>query len=122
MLKSIDRIQIAAHSIEEASVGWRALLGAELQSEDRIAALDAKRASYRLGRSVIEILEPDGAGAIADALQARGRAHLFAAGLSTEDFEGTLARLRSKGIEPSIENGQAFFNAEAALGIDTPVE
>lgn len=118
MLKTIDRIQIATESAERAAHGWLTVLGAELDSTDTVAALSAKRTTYRLGRGAIEFLEPDGEGIIANALEVRGRSHLFAGGVSTGDFEAVVARLKSQGIEPAIENGQAFFNAASAVGVD----
>ncbi len=121
MLKEVDRIQIATEDAAAAAAGWKDLLGAEHQGADRVHALAAKRTTYRLGRGEIEFLEPDGAGPIQAALQKRGRAHLFAAGASTDDMDGVLARLRSRGLNPHLENGKAYLNAAAALGVDFPL-
>lgn len=118
MLKTIDRIQFATDDAERTASGWVEFLGAELEGKDSISALGAKRTTYRLGRGAVEFLEPDGAGAIQDAMKTRKRPHLFAGGVSSEDFEGTVARLRSKGIDPALENGQAFFNAKDCIGVD----
>jgi hypothetical protein len=121
MLKEIDRIQIATENADAAAAGWTQLLGAELHGTDRVHALAAKRTTYRLGRGEIEFLEPDGAGPIQKALQKRGRAHLYAAGASTDDLDLLLGRLRSRGLEPAVEGGQAFLDAGGVLGVDFPL-
>lgn len=121
MLRTIDRVQIATNDAKQTAELWNTLLGAEEDSSDRVDALGARRVTSRLGSGAIEFLEPDGTGLIANALKKRGRPHLFAGGVSTSDFEGVVARLRSKNVEMAIEEDQAFFNAEAALGVDSPL-
>lgn len=121
MLKTIDRIQIATRDAEGAAGVWADVLGAERVSEDRVAALGARRVSSRLGKGFIEFLEPDGPGVIADALQARKRAHLFAGGVSAPDFDAAVRHVESKGVEVAIENGQAFLNPEIFVGVPSPL-
>lgn len=121
MLKTIDRVQIATDNAAKTAETWTALLGGEVESRDHVTALGAKRVTMALGSGAIEFLEPEGTGVIADALKKRGRSHLFAGGISTQDFEGVVARLRSKNVDLAIEDHQAFFNAEPALGVDTPL-
>jgi hypothetical protein len=108
MLKQIDRVQMAVPDRMAAAEGWVALLGAEHAGDDRLAGLAARRSRYRLGAGWIELLEPDGAGPVADAVAGCG-AHLFAAGTSTEDLEGLVARIRERGGAPLVEGGQAFL-------------
>jgi hypothetical protein len=93
MLTQIDRILLATPDAAAAAVKWRAMLGAEEAGRDRAALLAARRITLRAGTSDIEILEPDGAGLLADELKRRGRAHLFAAGATSSDatFVGALA-------------------------------
>jgi hypothetical protein len=121
MLKSIDRIQVAVPNADEAARGWVDLLGAEFDSRGKVRALAATRAAYRIGRGFVEFLEPDGSGRIDAALKKRGRAHLFAGGISTDDHAGEIAKLRQRGIEVSVEGGQAFLNAKPAPGVDAPL-
>lgn len=113
MLERIDRIQLAVPDRGAAAEAWRALLGAEPDGEDRVACLAARRSRLRLGDGLVEILEPDGAGPVADAVAARG-GHLFAAGASTGDVDALAAHLRRQGIEPALEGGQAFVDPAAA--------
>lgn len=121
MLKTIDRVQIATDKAKETAKLWCDLLGAEIESSDHVSALGARRVTAALGSGAVEFLEPDGTGIIANALKNRGRSHLFAGGISTSDFEGVVARLRSRKVELAIEDHQAFFNASPALGVDTPL-
>jgi len=114
MLDRIDRVQMAVPDRKAAAAGWIAILGAEPDGEDRISALAARRTRLRLGDGAIELLEPDGEGAVAQAVRANG-AHLFAAGASSADLDALLARLRSLDATVVVEAGQAFVAPVAGL-------
>jgi hypothetical protein len=109
MLKRIDRLQVAVPDRGAAKECWTQLLGAEPAGEDRIACLAARRTRLRLADGFIELLEPDGAGLLSDAVTKRG-AHLYAAGATTDDLDGLVAHLRSQGLEPFVEADQAFVD------------
>src|SRR3990167_5253446 len=64
MLTEIDRVLLATPDAETTAAKWRALLGAEEVSRDALPGLAARRLALRLGTSDIELLEPDGAGAV----------------------------------------------------------
>jgi len=113
MLTRIDRIQLAVPDLSSAAEGWVALLGAEPAGEDRCAALGARRTRLRLGSGWIELLEPDGAGPVADAVAKRG-GHLFAAGAATSDLDALLSQLRDQGAAPVLEQDQVFLALAAA--------
>jgi len=115
MLKRIDRLQLAVPDRAAAGAGWVTLLGAERHGEDRVTGLAARRSRYRLGTGWIELLEPDGAGPVADAVKRRG-GHLFAAGASTDDLPALEKRLRERGIEPWVEDGQIHLDSDATGG------
>ena len=115
MLERIDRLQLAVPETGAAAEGWLTLLAAEPAGEDKIAGLGARRRRLRLGQGWLELLEPDGAGPVADAVARRG-AHLFAAGASTRDLDGLLARIRERGADPLVEGGQAFLEPAATGG------
>lgn len=114
MLTRIDRIQLAVPDRRAAQRSWVQLLGAEVEGEDRVACLGASRGLYRVGRGRVELLEPDGAGPVADAVAKRGP-HLFAAGAATRDLDGLVAHLVERGMSPTVERGQAFLDP-AAVG------
>jgi hypothetical protein len=113
MLNRIDRLQLAVPNREAASVGWIELLGAVPAGEDRVSCLGALRSRYRLGRGFIELLEPEGAGPVADAVGERG-GHLFAAGAATSDLDALVAHLHAQGVETSREGDQVFIDPAAS--------
>ena len=115
MLSRIDRIQLAVAEAAPVARRWAELLGAQEAGRDRLACLGAARTSLRLGSGWIELLEPDGAGAIADALSRRG-AHLFAAGAAAADLAALKAHLGALGVRPAAEAGQLHLD-EADTGV-----
>jgi len=115
VLTRIDRVQMAVSDAGAAAAPWQALLGAEPDGHDRVDALGARRRRLRLGSGCVELLEPDGTGPVAEAVERRG-AHLFAAGAATPDVAALGARLREQGVEAQEESGQLFVSP-GALGI-----
>jgi hypothetical protein len=109
MLVEIDRLQLATGEPEAAVARWQQLLGAEPAGRDRIGCLGAARSTLRVGRSVVEILTPDGAGLVADAVARRG-AHMFSAGASTRDLPAVQKRLSDFTGNTVLENGQLFID------------
>jgi hypothetical protein len=103
---------LAVPDSRAAAAGWIDLLGAEPEGQDHIKCLGAKRHSYRLGTGIVELLEPDGSGAIADAVTKRG-GHLFSAGASTNEFDRLVAHLQNQKLDPLVEAGQAFLDPAA---------
>jgi len=116
MLTAIDRVQMAVPDAGRVAALWQGILGAEPAGQDRLALLGAKRTALRLGRGWLELLEPDGAGPVADAVARRG-GHMFAAGASAPDLAALRARLVANGRTPAEEGGQLFLDA-AGTGID----
>lgn len=113
MLLEIDRVQLAVPEARGVIEKWQSLLGAEESGRDKIACLGAARTSLRLGTGIVEILEPDGAGVVADAIASRG-AHMFSAGASCLDVARVQASLNAETIK---EGGQLFIRGED-IGID----
>lgn len=116
MLSRVDRLQMAVPDRRAAARGWVQLLRAEHDSDDRVECLAAARSRYRLGTGWIELLEPDGAGPLASAIEARGGGHLFAGGMATPDLPGLAAHLTSQGVDPPHEHGQLFLDTEHTGG------
>ena len=106
-------MQLAVPDAAAAAEGWTALVGAEHHRDDEVPPLRARRSTYRIGTGFVEFLEPDGAGTLADVVQAR-EGHLFCGGVSTPDIGPVVARLRSKGMEPVVYRGQAFLHPSVA--------
>lgn len=120
MLTEIDRVQLAVTDRQAAAQGWQQLLGAEHVRDDRVACLNALRSVYRVGRSEVEFLSPDGTGAIDRALKERGRPHLFAAGAATPDLDALVAHVEKQGTPCHLENGQAFLTYRQSGQPDLP--
>jgi hypothetical protein len=114
MLTEIDRVQLATPDAAGAAASWLAMVGAEEIGRDRVAHLAARRTTLRAGTSDIELLEPDGAGLVADELTRRGRAHLFAAGAASPDAGYVAERARAAGAAHHAENGRHMIT----LGIE----
>ena len=109
MLTEIDRVLLATPNIEATAAKWKTLLGAEEVSRDTLSGLAAKRLTLRLGTSDIELLEPDGAGAVKTALKRRGRAHLFAAGAASPDPGQVAETARAHGAVHRAEDGRHYL-------------
>lgn len=109
MLSRIDRVQLAVPDAALAAEGWIALLGAERAGEDRVAGLAARRTRLRAGSGWVELLSPDGAGPVADAVASRG-AHLYAAGAATPDLASLRKYLEQRGVDPLSEGGQLHLD------------
>jgi hypothetical protein len=108
MLARVDRVQVVATNRAAVAAAFTRLLDAPVVREDRVGGLAARRSVLRLGRSEVELLEPDGTGVVADFLSAT-RGGLFAAGFATEDVSGLRARLTASGVACGEEGGQLFI-------------
>lgn len=114
MRPEIDRVQLAVTDRREAAQGWQRLLGAEHRRDDKVACLGALRSVYQVGSSEIEFLEPDGVGIIADSLTARGRPHLFGAGVAVPDLDALTRHITALGHDCRAEGDQVHLRyAEA---------
>ena len=111
MFTRVDRVQVAVADRAAAAAAFRRLLDGETAREDRVGCLAARRTVLQLGSSQVELLEPDGAGAIADFL-ARTKGGLFGAGVATRDLPGIKARLRARHIAFAEEGSQIFLAPE----------
>ena len=103
MLTNVDRVQLVVANRSEAADGWVRLLGAEHARDDKVACLGALRSVYQVGSSEVEFLEADGTGAVANSLKARGRPHLFAAGVATPDLGALIAHIEMTGASLTKE-------------------
>lgn len=116
MLLEIDRIQLAVPDVSRVVDRWQSILGAEVSGVDKVACLNAARTSLRLGCGFVELLEPDGAGILADAVSGRGE-HMFAAGVSCPDVKQVQENLASRYNNIAAEREQLHIDG-ADIGID----
>ena len=115
MLTRVDRVQVVVTDRRAAAAAYGRLLDAQAVHEDGVRALAARRTILRLGRSDVELLEPDGAGVVSEFL-AQTKGGLFAAGFATRDLGRLRGHLRTSGVAVAEEHGQLFL-APDALGI-----
>jgi hypothetical protein len=120
VLTRIDRVVLAVPERASAAGAWADLLGAEVETEDKVGGLAATRTRLRLGAGRVDLLEPDGAGPVQDVVAKRG-AHLYAAGLATTDVRDVLHRLQQQGIthlnEGTTLDGEVWVNAGHGLRV-----
>lgn len=114
MLSRVDRVQLAVADRRTAAVPFARLLDAAITSEDAVAPLAARRTTLAAGRAVIELLEPDGAGPVAEHLAAMGPG-LFAAGVATPALDELRHRFIERRVDFAEAGGQLFL-APAATG------
>jgi hypothetical protein len=108
-------VQLAVPDRATAARPFVALLAAVVADEDAVAPLGARRTTLRAGRAAIELLSPDGPGAVAAHLAQAGPG-LFAAGFATADLAALRARLVAREV-PFAETGdQLHLGAEATGG------
>jgi hypothetical protein len=115
MLTQVDRVQLVVSDRSRALVSFSKLLGAALVRKDVVRALGALRNVLRVGRSEVELLEPDGVGAAADFLK-QTRGGLFAAGFTVADPGALRSHLATRGVEFAEAGGQLLLRSEA-LGV-----
>jgi len=98
MFDKIDHIGIAVYSIEDKLPLYRDVLGLEFLGDEIVAEQKVRVAFFRLGESMIELLEPtDDEGPIARFLERHGEGiHHVAAG--TEDIEAAREQAEQGGL------------------------
>ena len=112
MLTEVDRLLVATPDAAAAAAAWRSVLGAEEVHSGPAPALGARRTVVRAGRSDVEFLQPDGTGAIADALSRRGRAHVWAAGAASPDPGAVAGTARAAGARVGSEGDRVHVELE----------
>jgi catechol 2,3-dioxygenase-like lactoylglutathione lyase family enzyme len=120
MLKRVDRVQIAVADSTAAGKVVTEVFGAELVNRDQAAPLGAKRITMQAGSSLIEILEPDGAGAVADFVSKWGGG-LFGAGFSVDDPDAAAHQLTKQGVSFDQSAGQLYLDSGATFGMRTVI-
>ncbi len=120
MLKRVDRIQIAVADSSAAERVAAEVFGAELVNRDKAAPLGARRATTQAGTSLIEILEPDGAGAVQDFVS-KWETGLFGAGFSVDDPGAAAHHLAKCGVGFEHCAGQLYLDDAATFGMRTVI-
>ena len=120
MLKRVDRVQIAVADAAAAERVVAEVFGGEMVRRDKAPPVGAKRVTMQAGTSLIEILEPDGAGAVQDFMSKWGGG-LFAAGFSVEDTDAAARHLTKCDVEFEQSGGQLYLDPAATFGMRTVI-
>ena len=116
MLAHLDRVQVVVSERRSAVAAYTRLVDAAVVREDAVRRVGARRTVLQVGNSEIELLEPDGAGPVADCL-ARGGG-VFAAGFATPDMARLRAHLATRGVEGTLsDDGTQLYLAPDTLGV-----
>lgn len=116
MLKRVDRVQIAVADLDPAERVAAAVLGAETLRRDKVAPLCARRATMQTGASLVELLQPDGAGPVQEFVDRWGSG-LFAAGFSVDDLDAAARHFDRRGARFERAAGQLLVDPSATLGM-----
>jgi catechol 2,3-dioxygenase-like lactoylglutathione lyase family enzyme len=120
MLKRVDRIQIAVTDRASAERVVAEVFGAELVRRDGASPIRAKRSTMQAGTSLIEILEPDGAGPVQDFVS-KWESGLFGVGFSVDDSEAAAHHLEKLSVRFEQLNGQLYLDPAATFGMRTVI-
>jgi hypothetical protein len=120
MLKRVDRVQIAVANRNAAEEVVEEIFGGELVRRDEAAPLAARRSTMQAGSSLIELLEPDGAGAVQDFVSKWGSG-LFGAGFSVDDPDAAAHHLTKSGVNFDQSAGQLYLDSGATFGMRTVI-
>jgi catechol 2,3-dioxygenase-like lactoylglutathione lyase family enzyme len=117
MVKRVDRIHIAVRDNAAAERVVAEVFGGELLRRDDLSILHAKRSTMQAGSSLIELLEADGAGPIADFV-AKYDGGLYGAGFSVADLDAAARHLETNGVRFERALGQLYLDPKATFGIN----
>jgi catechol 2,3-dioxygenase-like lactoylglutathione lyase family enzyme len=120
MLKRVDRILIAVPDRTAADRTVAEVFGAELVRRDAAPPIRAKRSTMQAGTSLIELLEPDGAGPVQDFVS-KWQSGLFGVGFSVDDTEAAAHQLKKSDVRFEQANGQLYLDPAATFGMRTVI-
>jgi len=120
MLKRVDRVQIAVRDRAAAERAVAEVFGGELLRRDDLSILRAQRSTMQAGTSLVELLEPDGAGPIADFV-AKYDGGLYGAGFSVEDVEIAARHFDSCGVHFQRASGQLYLDPKETFGLNAVI-
>lgn len=120
MLKRVDRVQIAVADRAAAERAVIEVFGGELLRRDDLAILHARRSTMQAGQSLIELLEPDGAGPVADFVS-NYHSGLYGAGFSVADLDEAAHYLDRNGVRFERAAGQFYLDPRATFGLNAVI-
>jgi catechol 2,3-dioxygenase-like lactoylglutathione lyase family enzyme len=120
MLKRVDRIQIAVTDRASAERTVADVFGAELVRRDVASPIRGKRTTMQAGTSLIDLLEPDGAGPVQDFVS-KWESGLFGVGFSVDDINAAAYQLKKSDLSFEQSDGQLYLDPSATFGMRTVI-
>jgi 4-hydroxyphenylpyruvate dioxygenase-like putative hemolysin len=96
------------------------VFGSELLRRDELPILHAHRSTMQAGQSLIELLEPDGSGPVADFVS-KHRSGLYGAGFSAADLDEAASLLDRNGVRFERAAGQLYLDPKSTLGLNAVI-
>jgi Glyoxalase/Bleomycin resistance protein/Dioxygenase superfamily len=116
MLTRVDRVQIAVEDREPAERVVAEIFGGELIRRDEAGPLGAERSTMLVGESLIELLQPAGAGRTRDFV-ARWGGGLMGVGFAVADLDRAESHLNRVRAKFERAGGQLFLDPAATFGL-----
>ena len=128
MLKRVDHIGIAVHSLAEAVPYYEKALGLVCERTEEIASQGVRTAFFKVGETHLELLEPTSTDSpIAKFLEKHPQGGVHHLAFASDDISGQLAQARDAGCQLIHEkpfegaDGQlvAFLHPKSTQGVLT---
>jgi methylmalonyl-CoA/ethylmalonyl-CoA epimerase len=124
-IKRIDHVAVIVPDIDEALAFWRDALGLTLSHTERVPGQESVVAFLPTGDSEVELVEPTTETSGVARYMAKHGPGMHHICFEVEDIEGTVARLREKGVqlinnEPTVGAGGkkvAFIHPKSTGGV-----
>ncbi len=103
----IDHLGIAVHSIDDAAVFYRDVLGLESSATEEIPDRKVRVVFFQVGEARVELLEPTADDSPIARFLAKSGPGLHHVAYRVEDLSATLAALKSAGVQLLDESPRA---------------
>lgn len=116
MLKTVDRILVVVNDLDEAQQNYSNILGASPIHDYYSDFLTSDIRVMELGKSLVELVKPNGDGLAMKRLQRSGEGLLFG-GVSVENLSLFSDHLQQKGINHSKADGRIYTTDDQLYGL-----
>lgn len=107
MVRKIDHLGIAVHSIAEARTFYEKVLGLSCERIEEVESQQVRTAFFAIGETHIELLEPTAPDSPIARFLARHGEGLHHIGYLSDDLETALERAREHGCQPLTDSPAA---------------
>lgn len=120
MLKTVDRVLVAVHDLDNAEMNYQNVLGATPIAEFESSHLNARIRRMAVGMSEIELCQPLGAGLVRNRLDQFGEG-LLCGGVTTDDMNAFTQLLKDRHIPYVEADGRIYPDADKLYGLPLAV-